>query len=271
MLTLAVGIGANTAVFTFVDALLLRPLAGVQEPGRLVQVGRQYISRAFPSDSTYPDYLDYRDRNTVLSGLAAASPRAFHLRAGSDTERVEGELVSANYFDVLGVTPALGRLLSPADESDARGGSLVVVSHRLWQRRFGGEPAMAGRTIELDGHAFTVIGVAHEAFAGTKIGSRRDVWVPLVSLPQIDPAAVWFNQRRALVARVVRTVEAWGHRRAGARRADADCRTARSRLPGHEQDRRGSASSPASDATSPCRPRFAASRMCRSSPSRSCC
>jgi macrolide transport system ATP-binding/permease protein len=114
--TLALGIGANTAIFSFVNALLLRPLGGVAQPGRLVQVGRQYVDKRYPSDSTYPDYLDYRAENTVMSGLAVVSPTAFHLSAQHDTERVEGELVSSNYCDVLGVTAAQGRLIAPADD-----------------------------------------------------------------------------------------------------------------------------------------------------------
>ena len=126
VLTLALGIGANTAIFSLVNALLLRPLGGVAEPGRLVQVGRQYSDKSNPSDSSYPDYLDYRDGNTVMSGLAVVSPTAFHLSARHETERVEGELVSSNYFDVLGVTAAQGRLIAPADDR-SNGADAVAV------------------------------------------------------------------------------------------------------------------------------------------------
>jgi predicted permease len=196
VLTLALGIGVNTAVFTFVDALLLRPVAGVAQPHRLVQLGRQYSDKAYVSDSSYPDYLDYREQNTVLSGLAVISPTAFHLSTGGETERVEGELVSGSYFEVLATTAAHGRLISPADDRDSQ--AVLVLSHRLWQRRFGGNPSILGATVTLDGYPFTVIGVASEPFTGIKIGTPRDLWVPLVALRRINPrAAGRFEQRRA--------------------------------------------------------------------------
>ncbi|MGH9308781.1 MAG: ABC transporter permease, partial [Vicinamibacterales bacterium] len=196
VLTLALGIGANTAVFTFVDALLLRPLPGVTQPDRLVQLGRQYSDKTYPSDSTYPDYVDYRDQNTVLSGVAVSSPRSFHLSTGGATERVDGELVSGNYFDVLGAVPAHGRLLSPGDDGE-RADAGVVVSYRLWQRLFGRGPSILGKTIRLDGHDFTIVGVADEPFAGIKTGTPRDVWAPLGAVRRIDPSAARFGQRRA--------------------------------------------------------------------------
>jgi hypothetical protein len=132
VLTLALGIGANTAIFSVVNALLLRPLVGVAEPGRLVHVGRQYEDRNYLSDSSYPDYLDYRQANTMMSGLALMAPTAFHLSAGSETERVEGELVSGNYFEVLGVTTARGRLITSADDEDNSANQVAVLSFRLW-------------------------------------------------------------------------------------------------------------------------------------------
>src|SRR5207249_3721388 len=97
VVSLALGIGANTGVFSLVNALLLRPQGGVAEPERLVQVGRNYDNRGGFSDSSYPDYLDYREQNTVMSGLALRSGEAFHLSTGQEAERVEGELVSGNY------------------------------------------------------------------------------------------------------------------------------------------------------------------------------
>lgn len=195
VLTLALGIGANTAVFTFVDALLLRPLRGVTQPDQLVQLGRQYPDKPYLSDSSYPDFLDYRDQNTVLSGVAAVAPRAFHLRIGDETERVEGEMVSGDYFAVLGVAAAHGRLISPADDR-ANAAPVVVVSYRLWRRRFGGSPSMLGSTITIDGQAFNVIGVTNESFAGIKVGTPRDIWLPLATLRSIDPRSARFEQRR---------------------------------------------------------------------------
>jgi macrolide transport system ATP-binding/permease protein len=196
--TLALGIGANTAIFSFVNALLLRPLGGVAQPGQLVQVGRQYTDKSYPSDSSYPDYLDYRDQNTVMSGLAVASVTAFHLSAQHDTERVEGERVSSNYFDVLGVTAAEGRLIAPTDDLSSGANPVAVVSFRLWQRRFAGDARAIGTTIKLDGRDFILIGVAKEQFSGIRIGTPRDVWVPILTLRQTDPkVAGRFDQRRA--------------------------------------------------------------------------
>jgi predicted permease len=194
--TLALGIGANAAIFSFVNALLLRPLSGVTEPERLVQVGRQYADKSYLSDSSYPDYLDYREQNTVMSGLALRVPTSFHLSTGQEAERVDGELVSGNFFDVLGVRPAQGRLIAPSDEQGASASQVAVLSHRLWRRRFAGDASVIGKAIKLDGHDFTVIGVTGEGFDGTKVGAQFDVWAPLLTLRQTDPkGALILDQR----------------------------------------------------------------------------
>jgi predicted permease len=197
VLTLALGIGANTAVFSFVNALLLRPLDGVARPHELVQVGRQYPDKPYLSDSSYPDYLDYRAQNTVATGLAVASVTAFHLSTGAGTERVDGELVSGDYFDVLGVAAVHGRLISRED--DHQGAEPVaVISSRLWRRRFGGTPAVVGTRIRLNGQSVVVIGVAGEPFTGIRIGTPRDLWVPLSMLRRTDPeAGLRFANRHA--------------------------------------------------------------------------
>jgi predicted permease len=209
--TLALGIGANTAIFSFVNALLLRPLGGVEEPERLVQVGRQHAGKTYLSDSSYPDYLDLRAQNTAMSGLAVLSPATFHLSTGQEAERVEGELVSGNYFDVLGVRAARGRLLALADDEGAGGNAVAVISAGLWQRRFAGDAAVIGKTISLNGQRFTIVGVAAAPFEGTRVGTPRDVWVPLVTLRQTGPtSAALFGNRRAS------WVEMFGRLRPGA-------------------------------------------------------
>jgi macrolide transport system ATP-binding/permease protein len=197
VITLALGIGANTAVFSFVNALLLRPLGGVTDPDRLVQLGRQYPDKNYVSDSTYPDFLDYQSQNTVLSGVAASVPEAFHLSVRGATERVDGELVSGDYFTVLGVAAAQGRLLAPADDLD-NAEPVAVVSWRLWQRRFAGSRDASGASVTLNGHDFVVVGVASEPFRGARIGVSRDIWVPIRTLRTTDPkTAARFEQRRA--------------------------------------------------------------------------
>jgi predicted permease len=161
-------------------------------------LGRQYVDKSYLSDSSYPDYLDFREANTVMAGLAVISPTAFHLSAGrSDTERVEGELISGNYFDVLGVTAAQGRLITSDDESNSAD-QVAVLSFRLWQRRFGGDPAAIGSRITLDRHDFIIIGVARDQFEGIKVGAPRDIWVPILTLRRTDPKmAARFDQRGA--------------------------------------------------------------------------
>lgn len=201
--TLALGIGVNTAIFSVVNALLLRPLDGVSQPGQLVQLGRQYTDKTTLSDSSYPDFIDYRDGNTVMSRLAAISPTAFHISASAGTERVEGEFVSGDYFHVLGVSPARGRLLASDDDRNNEVGPVCVISYRLWQRRFGGGAGVVGSTVKLDGHDFVVVGVAREPFAGIRIGTTRDVWVPLTALNVMDRRTARFDQRRASWLQVI--------------------------------------------------------------------
>ena len=214
--TLALGIGANTAVFSFVNALLLRPLDGVARPDELVQIGRQYPDKSYVSDSSYPDFLDFRAGSTTLSGIAAMTPTAFHLSAAGATERVEGERVSGDYFDVLGVTAAAGRLLSPADDLETAE-PVAVISARLWRRRFGGAASIPATTIKLDGHDFTVVGVAGEQFTGVTIGAPRDVWVPLAAaVPAQSDHGHEIHPAPGLLARDVRPARARRDARTGA-------------------------------------------------------
>ena len=166
VMTLALGIGANTAVFSFINPLLFKPLRGVTEPERLAQVSRTYNGRGF-SEFSYPDYLDYRDHNTVMIGLAVRAGGSFNLNDGREAERVEGENVSGNFFDVLGVKPEQGRLLTPADDSEGGGNMVVVISNGLWRRRFTADPAVIGKTIKLNGDVYTVVGVLMKSSKGS--------------------------------------------------------------------------------------------------------
>jgi len=167
--TLAVGIGANTAIYSLADRTLLHPLpvAGLD---RLV---------SWSWASSYPDFEDYLADDRTFSGLLAeAGLEAVSVSAGGRTELVSADLVSAGYFTTLGVSPAAGRLLGAAD--DVAGGPLVVVlSHGYWQRRFGGDPSAVGSTIRLNGSPATVVGVAARGFRGLSLRSSPDVWAPL--------------------------------------------------------------------------------------------
>ena len=180
--SLAIGIGANSTVFTVANALLFQPPPGVVESSRLVDIGTTRGGVGF-GPSSYPDYLDLRRRATSFDGVYAYSrfPQAMSLggdvtRMGADS--IFGNVVTVNYFTVLGAVPAVGRLFG-ADDSDQPGASPVaVLSHRLWTRRFNADPAVIGRTLTLNGHPFTVLGVAAEGFHGTGVRAL-DVWVPM--------------------------------------------------------------------------------------------
>jgi predicted permease len=185
VLTLALGIGANTAVFTVVNAALLRPLPGLARPDDLVALYRTQKSDAFDNFG-YPDYLDYRDRSPSLSGLAAHCGASLSFSYGG-AERLRGDLVTGNYFAVLGVRPALGRLLNPEDDNLASPHAVAVLSYGLWQRKFAADPHAVGTAIALNGYPFTIVGVAAESFGGAQTGESMDVWAPLSTQRQTFP------------------------------------------------------------------------------------
>ena len=185
VLTLALGIGTNTAMFTVINAVLIRPVSGVVDPGGLVILER--LQKNNPDFAFgYPDYLDYRDQSQSFTGLAARCRTALILSHGT-TERIVGELVSGNYFSVLGVNPTAGRLIAAEDVQTDDEAPVAVLSYGIWQRVFGSDPEVAGKNILLNGHSFTVIGVAARPFAGTTVGSATDVWLPLSMQPTAIP------------------------------------------------------------------------------------
>ncbi len=189
IVSLALGIGANTAVFTLADGILLRGPTGVGDPGRLDDVGRSQDGRGFDNDS-YPDYLDLRSRSRTLSSVAAFrfSPDPMSLAEGDGAVRVYGSLVSANYFETLAVRPARGRLFSERDGERPGEAPYVVLSHRFWTSHYGGDVAVVGRRVEINGHPFTVVGVAAEGFEGTTV-FRPDLWVPASMIAEALPSA----------------------------------------------------------------------------------
>jgi putative ABC transport system permease protein len=187
VLSLAVGIGANTTIFTIANALLFRAPAGVTEPDRLVDIGRSQNRQGFDTNS-YPNYLDIRKRNTVFSGVYAyrIEPQPMSLGGPDGAERVFGLLATNNYFDVLGARPRAGRLFRTDDSEEPGANPIAVLSHRLWMRRFNGDPAIVGRTIVLNGHPFIVVGVAGDGFQGTSVLSP-DLFVPMNMLEAAMP------------------------------------------------------------------------------------
>lgn len=220
LLTLSLGIAANTAVFSVVSAIFLRPLPGIADPGRLVSVYR--IQNGLTFDNLgYPDYRDYRNRNQTLVGLAAHSPAAFSFAYGAP-ERMIGDLVTGNYFDVLGVRPALGRLLAEDDDAAA------IISYGLWQRKFGANPGVIGAGIELNGYPFTIVGVTENGFRGTIVELPLDLWVPLRTQPRMIPRL----SSSILENRAAGWLELFGRLkpRASVRQADAEIKTIAARL-----------------------------------------
>jgi predicted permease len=182
IVSLAIGIGANTTVFTIANALLLRPPTGVVDPGRIVDIGRsQPGRRGAPTFNTvsYPNYLDIRSRATTLEGVYAYQPVAEPMSLGGtdSSERIFGCFATVNYFTVLGAQPALGRLFLPSDRDDPGASPIVVLSHDFWVRRFNRDSDIVGRTLRINGHSFTVAGVAAEGFQGTGV-LTTDLWMP---------------------------------------------------------------------------------------------
>jgi putative ABC transport system permease protein len=196
-LSLALGIGANTAVFSIINASLLKPLP-VEEPERLLSLFTTDAKNPGNLETSHLNYIDYRDQNQVFSGLLAYTFAQVSLTRGETSEPVFGLVVSGNYFDVLGVKAAMGRTFMPHEDKTPGAHPVVALSHRLWQRRFGGDPNLVGKTISLNRHDFTVVGIIPEGFTGTDLGPGPDLWVPMMMHEQAQPGFDWYNERRGL-------------------------------------------------------------------------
>ncbi|PYK56620.1 MAG: hypothetical protein DME48_00585 [Verrucomicrobia bacterium] len=178
IIAIALGIGANTAIFSVVNAVLLRPLP-FKNPEQLVMVWENATHLGFPKNTpSPPDFLDWQRQNTVFTGMAAMAERSFNLTGIGEPERLDGRRVSANLFDLLGVPALLGRTFVPDD--DRPGAHVVLLSHSLWQRRFGSDPSVIGRPVILNGESFTVIGVMPHSVHLPAYGTWQDkLWVPI--------------------------------------------------------------------------------------------
>jgi predicted permease len=187
--SLALGIGANTAIFTLVDQLILARLP-VQDPDRLViltGVGRHYGSDMGRNPLSYPMFLDIRDRNRVFSGVMCRYRVSPSIEAGTETEVVGGELVSGNYFPLLGIHPAAGRLFTEGDDAPLGAHPYAVLSYAWWQTKFAGNPGAIGRTIRVNGYPVTVIGVSQPGFEGIEPGLPASIFVALSVAPAVRP------------------------------------------------------------------------------------
>ena len=178
-LMLSLGISANSTIFSWINGTMLHPIPAARETESIVSVMRGQWSVTPSPPFSYLDYRDLRDRNQSLSGLLAYHHDWLALTGGMTPERIYVANVSANYFDVLGLKPALGRFFLPGEEAREGGVPYVVLSYSLWQTQFAGDPAILGKSIELARHPLTVIGVAPEGFIAAMPGVRQDAWLPL--------------------------------------------------------------------------------------------
>ncbi len=188
MLSLALGIGANTAIFTLIDQVLLR-LLPVKDPQQLVLLwgrGQHYGSNNGANKLSYPMYEDFRDKNEVFSGMFCRNDMDFSLNFEGKTERISGELVSGTYFPVLGVGAALGRVFNATDDQTPDGVPYAVLSYRYWITRFAGDPKVIGKKLVLNGFPVTVVGVSQAGFDGTDPTRSPDVRVPVVMKKELD-------------------------------------------------------------------------------------
>ena len=188
ILSLGLGIGFNTAIFAVVDALLLRPLP-VREPARLVDLYTSGADGDTYSTNSLPDVLDYRDQTPAFADVAAYSPMFAGISAGARAKLVLGEVVTGNYFTMLGVPAMLGRTILPADDRPDSPRT-IVLSKRYWKREFGGDPAAIGRTLRLRGQAFTIVGVVDDRFTGMVPMLAPEVWVPVRYGDEIEPVGI---------------------------------------------------------------------------------
>src|SRR5579859_974414 len=189
VLTLAFGIGANTAIFSLMDQVLLQ-LLPVKHPEQLVLVaerGIRFGDSWDDNDISYPMYRDFRDHNQVFSGMYCRFPTSISLGYGDRTERVNAELVSGSYFPVLGVTAVIGRTLTPDDDRVPGGHPVAMLSYSFWQNRFSSDPSIVGRQIVINGYTFTVVGVSQAGFEGVELGYKSKVFIPLMMQAQMTP------------------------------------------------------------------------------------
>jgi predicted permease len=179
ILTIALGVGANSAIFSVVNAILLRPLP-VESPDELVEIYSQEGDEE-PITHAYPDYLDIRVRDDLFSGVTAYTVDFFSVELGTEPEVTLGESVSADYFEVLGVPAAMGRAFISGEDDAPGAPAVAVISHAMWQRRFASDPAVLGRTLRVRGQTVEIIGVMPPKFKGLLVGFSSELWMPLTS------------------------------------------------------------------------------------------
>src|SRR6202162_1160386 len=186
ILTLALGFGANTTIFSWINSALLNPVPGLARPSEVVS-----LTLNKPGDNpfpfTYPDIEAMRDGQQSFTGIAVCNFAQISLTGKGKPERIWGMVASANYFDVLGVQPILGRGFLPVEDQNPGGAPVAVISYRLWQTHFAKNPNIVGQAIELNQHPYTIVGVTPAAFQGSQTGVRTEIWVPIMMEAQLNP------------------------------------------------------------------------------------
>src|ERR1700732_5090901 len=211
-LTLALGIGANTAIFTLLDHVLLR-LLPAKDPQQLVLLtmrGRHYGNNWGGNAISYPMYRDFQNHNEVFSGMFCRFPDHVSVTFGGQSERVAAELVSGTYFPVLGVGTVLGRAFTPDDDRVPNGHPLVMLSYDYWKQRFGGDPQIVGKSVLVNNYQMTIIGVAQPGFDGVELGYATKIFVPVMMQKEI-----MIGNEKMLTDRRSRWVNAFGRLKPG--------------------------------------------------------
>jgi predicted permease len=221
VLTLALGIGANSGIFSLLDQAILRALP-VKDPGRLVVISDAEYTRGWSTSDnqemvySYPHYKEVRDQIPLFDGVIARAHVPLSVASGGVAERASGDVVSGNFFSVLGVGPALGRVLVPEDDRVPGASPVAVLSYGYWQSRFGADPGVVGRKISLNAYPFTILGVAAPGFAGLLKGQNVDVFVPIAMKRELTPE--W----NGLVERDIMWLNIFARLKAGISREQAE-------------------------------------------------
>ena len=198
LISLALGIGVNTAIFSMVSAFLFAPLP-VDQPAQLVSIFTTDVKNPGPLPTSHLNFIDYRDKNEVFSDVLAYTGAPVNLTGtGGETKQIFAQVVSGNYFDLLGIRAEQGRTFLPDEDKTPGTHPVVVLSYAAWQREFGGDPSIVGKTLSLNRHDYGVIGVAQKDFTSTDLGGGPDLWVPMMMHDQIQPGFDWYNTRRGL-------------------------------------------------------------------------
>jgi predicted permease len=185
VLTLALGIGANSTILSWISATLFNPIPGAKDLASMLTVQRGERSEHPSPPFSYPDFKDLRENNKSFSGLLGYHDDYISITGSAKPERIYGALTTANFFEVLGVQPILGQSLISTRDNERAGAPIAVLSYNLWQDHFEGDPGIIGKTIQLNLHPYTIVGIAPKGFRGCKSGLRTDIFLPLGADGQI--------------------------------------------------------------------------------------